>query len=312
MQPLDRDLAVIVVERGEHAAQRHDRVGERSTERAAVLRDRQHVDADGHMRGAADAGADRRHAGPVVPPIRDHGHVAPQQVALPADELRQMLGRAFLFALDDDLDRTGERTVGADRPERRGVDHDPGFVVGGSSTEEPAVGERGCERGCRPGIRIGRRLHVMVRVQQDRGPIGRPGDAPEDGRVPALDLQEFGADPRLAQDVARQLRARADVGGVVAVVSDRGDRDQSGELIDHPRHVLVDAAPELVGVHGGAGYRVPSRERGAPPATPSSRRHRARTGSGRGAGTGDPARTRRRRESGGIHPNAEAAGSAHP
>ena len=74
-EPGDRDLAIVVVERCEHAAERHHRVRQRSAERHRCAVRWEHVDADGHVRRTADARADRRHTGPVVPPVRDHGDV---------------------------------------------------------------------------------------------------------------------------------------------------------------------------------------------------------------------------------------------
>ena len=126
-----------------------------------------------------------------------------------ADELRKVLGRAFLLALHDDLDRTRERTVGTYRAQRRGVDHDPALVVGRSASEQPPVGDRGLKGGLAQSSGIGRRLYVVVRVQQDGGPIGRSRNGAEDGRVPALDLEQVGVPTPASRRMSRVSSAQA-------------------------------------------------------------------------------------------------------
>ncbi len=254
-QALDRDLAVVGVQRRDHARQCDDRVREWTAERARVDRLGQDVDADAERRRAADARGDRGHASADVPAVGDDRDVGPQEVGVPVDEVGQVLGRTLLLALDDDLDRDGRVTVCQERPDRGGVDRDPALVVGAPAPEEAVAGDRGLERRVVPVGGVGGWLHVVVRVQQDRRRPGRSGPLAEDRGVPAVELEQPDVgEAGVPQDRRGRLRARAHVRGVVAGVTDRGDRDEPGELLDDPRPVAGDPFAEVV--HGAGGYRA--------------------------------------------------------
>ena len=193
------------------------------------------------------------------PPGADGGdrvvrHEGVHGVETPAHEVGEMLGRALLLPFDDHLDPAGQVPVVSHRAQRGRVDHDPALVVARSATEQAPVAKARRERRRHPCVGIGRRLDVVVRVEQ--GGAGTAAGPTEHGRMTAVDLEEIGVDAGLAQDVAGPFGARADVRRVVPLVPDGGDRDQARELLDHPLHVVVDAPPDRVDVHDGAGYRV--------------------------------------------------------
>ena len=166
MQPFDRHVAVLVVQRGDHAAQRGDRIGDRPAVRAAVLGDRQDAHGDDAVGDAPHARADRGDTGAVVADVGHDRDIGAQQIALAADQLGEVLGGAFLFALYEDLhgDRERGAFMDAQGAQGRGVDRDAGLVVGGATSVQTPLPDLRFERRALPicGFALG--LHVVMGV----------------------------------------------------------------------------------------------------------------------------------------------------
>ena len=104
----------------------------------------------------------------------------------------------------------------------------------------------GSNGGCSQSRGVGGGLHVVVGVQQDRRRAAGSGSLPEDGGMPAVELEQLHVgEPGISQDRRRRLRAGAHVRRVVAVVADRGDRDEPAELLDDPRTLAGDTFAEV-------------------------------------------------------------------
>ena len=98
-----------LVERRQHLAQRHRRIGHRPAPHARVQRllERAHLDVDGDQ--AAQRGGDRRQAGLEVAGVGEDDGVGGEERLVRAQELGQVVGADLLFALDDDLDVERQR-----------------------------------------------------------------------------------------------------------------------------------------------------------------------------------------------------------
>ena len=142
----------------------------------------------------------------ALPPSATIATSARSRSAWPIDQVGQVLGRALLLALDDDLDRArqvarrraargapprGSRSRTCRRPRR-----------GRTAT----VAHHGLERRRSPQSRGRRGLHVVVGVEQDRRRAGGPGRS---GRTPRVG-------PRRARGGARRSRRRRAGGRAVS------------------------------------------------------------------------------------------------
>ncbi len=175
-----------------------------------MLRPGQDPDLHHDVGHAADRGVQRGDAGAVVPAVGDHGDVRPQQVGVALDELGQVLGRALLLALDDDLDRDRAVAVGEERADRGRVDHDAALVVRGAASVHPPVLHDRLEGRRVPLVERPLRLDVVVRVEQDRGCALGSGDLAEDRGMAAVQLQEAGVRRRrLPRRMSRVASAEA-------------------------------------------------------------------------------------------------------
>src|SRR6185503_4904099 len=74
-------------------------------------------DRDDAVDDAADARLERRDAGPPVPTVGHADHVGHQELLVPPDQEREVLGTRLLLALDQHLDR--DRRLALPRPYRR-------------------------------------------------------------------------------------------------------------------------------------------------------------------------------------------------
>jgi hypothetical protein len=248
-QALDRDLSVVVVQGGQDPRERRDRVDRGSAVCAAVDRQVQRADRDDAIDDAADAGLERRDARPPVPPVGHADHVRQQELPVPLDEERQVLGAGLLLALDQDLD--GHRRPASPGAQGRRVDHDAALVVGRAPPVHPALANLGLERRAGPLVERPLGLHVVMGVQQHRGGAFRTGDLTEHGRV--IHVRELdqadAAEARSLQDVRGRLGRCTHRLVVVSGERDRRDADERLQLLDDPRSVAGDRVSNVVGVH---------------------------------------------------------------
>ena len=122
VEPGQGDPAVVVVQAGQQARHRVQRVRHAAPERAGVQvaawPGQRHLD-----RGQpAHAGAHGRHVGGPHGGIADHDHVAGQPLPLAPEQAGEVLGAGLLLALDDQLDRDRRRRA---RPARPGAARTP-------------------------------------------------------------------------------------------------------------------------------------------------------------------------------------------
>jgi hypothetical protein len=116
------------------------------------------------------------------------------------------------------------------------MQHDAGLVVARAAAEQPAIAFRRLERIREPVGPLPRRLHVVVRVEQDGRSAVRTGDLAEHRRVGAGDLQEPNAsDPAGLEDLGGRFGGAADRLGIEAGEGDGGDADQSLQLRTNAR-----------------------------------------------------------------------------
>ena len=201
----DRDLAVGVVQRGDGAHQRRDRVGHGAAEHAAVDAvvegaDGQH-DADHPPQGRREGRLPHRPVGRVG----QHDGVGAQLLAVPLEDRRQAVGADLLLALDEDRD--ADRQLAAVRAQGRDVGHDPGLVVGDATGVDPAVPLGRLERRGVPVGGVAGRLDVVVGVEQDRRRAGSgPSTCPiTAGRPPSRTISTARPSARSSSATAEAL-----------------------------------------------------------------------------------------------------------
>ena len=138
-EPVHRHVARRVVQRGQHPGEGDQRVGRRAAEEPGVHGARRrpqdlHVE-DGQP---AQRRRQRRLAGAPVARVGHHDHVGRELLGVRGQVSGERPAAGLLLALHDDLDADGRRA--AERPQRAGVQGDPGLVVGGAAAvEAPAA-----------------------------------------------------------------------------------------------------------------------------------------------------------------------------
>ena len=176
-QALDGDVAGVVVQAGDHAAQRHQRVGDEAAPHAGVDGVGEGADLDVEADEAAQAGGEGGHADVPVAAVGDHDDVGPELVEVLLQERRQAVGADLLLALDEHHDV--DRQVVAVHAQGAEVGGDAGLVVGGAAGVEPPVALGRLERRGVPVGVVVLGLHVVVGVEQD---VGAPSRAASCGR----------------------------------------------------------------------------------------------------------------------------------
>ena len=230
VQPFDRDVAVLVVQRGDHAAQRGDRIGDRPAVGAAVLGDRQDAHGDDAVGDAPHARADRGHTGAVVAAVGHDRDVGAQQIALAADQFGEVLGGAFLLALDEDLHGDRERAPSWTPRARSAA---AWIAMPALSSAAPRPYRRPCRISGSNGGRLpvggfALGLHVVVGVQQQGGRALGAGTRVDGGMARVLAARELDqanlGHAGGAKDLGGGLGAGANVRRVVARIPIEGMR----------------------------------------------------------------------------------------
>ena len=245
LEALDRDRPLVVVQRGEEADQREQRVRRGAAELAAVQRALERRERDRELAVSAQGLGQRRHADLPVAVVADDHQVRAHQVRMVVDDAEQALAAVLLGALDQDLD--ADRRVPAPRAQRRQVRGDARLVVGGTAAVQAPVALHRAERIALPAVaRSG--LDVVVRVEQDGGrarPFG------EHARRLAGHLDHpHGRRAGVAQHARDELRRLVERGPREAVERDRGERHQALEIGADPRLVRAHGLPQGLLVHG--------------------------------------------------------------
>ncbi len=258
-QPLDRDVAVGVVQGGQQPAQRGQRVGDG----AAVLPGMQRMIEGGHLDDAVDQatqrGGERGFADIPVAGVGDHVGVGGEQVTMPLEDRGQRCRPDLFLALDEQCD--AHRRFAAESPQRGQVHHHTCLVVGHAAAEEPSVGLAYRERIGRPQRDVAGGLHVVMRVQTDRRSADRTGEAGDHRRLPAL-----GDDPDVVATERPDLRhdplgALLHVAGMGRQGAHRRDRHQGGQVVDNGRE---DGVHGVTDIHGGTLLGIPDSSRSHP------------------------------------------------
>ena len=213
---------------------------------------------------AVDQAAQRRRQGRHAHlPVRGVGHdddVGREQVAVRVQERTERRRARLLLALEEDRDADRQfRAVGQpERTQRAEVGDDARLVVGGTAAEEPLPHLGGLERVGVPGRGVARRLHVVVRVQQDGRCTGGCRPARDDGgcawravgprRGQDLDVGQA----CITQELLRGRGARGDVRLVESGCRDARDAHQRLEISLQGGEQLSDAGAQgrgCIGVH---------------------------------------------------------------
>ena len=162
----------------------------------------------------------------------------------------------LLLALDEQLDV--DRQVVAQRAQGGEVDGDAGLVVGGAPAEQASAALDRLEGVRRPLREVAGRLHIVVGVEQDGGPLVAGVALPQDGGVRALDLEQAHvAEARISHELGGGQRRATHVRGIEAPGADRGDADEALQLRPRAGEAGGDAGAKVV-VHGDSGAGVRS------------------------------------------------------
>jgi hypothetical protein len=223
----DRDVAVLVVERREEMDHARERVRERTPEAAGVHGLLEHAQLDDARHDAAERRRERGLAETPVPAVGDDHGVAVEVGALLLKVPAQVLGARFLLALDEH--GNADRRLAVERAERRDVRDDSGFVVLDAAPVQAAVPERRRERR-RPPLRLrSRRLHVVVRVKENRGRAGRRLHVSDDSGM-ALRAQDLHVRAHRAEHRRDRLGRTLERLFRPILRADRWDRDERLEV----------------------------------------------------------------------------------
>ena len=204
--PLDGDGAVVVPERRQHLDGRHHRVGHRSAEHAGVRCMVQSAHAHGEPRVPSQRdGQAGRHGVPVAG-VGDHDGVGAQRVLVVgrncANE-REPYSSSPSMNIAIPSSRSSPSTSATARIEAMCAMM-PGLVVCRTATVQATVAHGRLERRRLPQRVVSGRLHVVVRVQQDRRLAVAGGARGEHRGLPVL----VGAGDRRAQRSAPRRRHR--------------------------------------------------------------------------------------------------------
>ena len=234
----------------EDGAQRgHERV--RRVQRGGAEHPGVHVGrARAHAEVQVDHAADADHEGRLAaadhPAVEDERGVGGTVVRI--DPVHDRVPADLLLAVEGEADVHGQRAFLGQLPHGLDEDEHVPLVVGDPTRVEPAVPVGELERRRLPQVERVGRLHVEVRVAENRrrrlGAL-RSGHLADDERSRAP-RHELRAPARPSNLVRHPLRRGDDVGGVACVRAHGRDRDELGELVTeccvrrHGRAVYVE------------------------------------------------------------------------
>lgn len=242
----DGDVAVRVVEVGDHLAEHVDGVGHGAAEEAGVEVVVGAGDFDLPVAEAAEAAGDAGHVGGNHRGVGDEDDVGLEQLFVFLAEAVERAGADFLFALEHELDVAGE-VAGANHVfEGLGVHEGLAFVVVGAAGPDAAVDDDRLEGLCAPELKRSDGHDVVVAIDEDGG-FGGVDDflAIDDGvAVGGHDLGAVGAG--LEEQLAPALGAAHHVALVLLLGADGGDADEGEELVEETVAVLFDVLLHII------------------------------------------------------------------
>jgi hypothetical protein len=185
----------------------------------------------------------------LTPPRSEVVSAGPDPAAVLGEKAGHRRRPDLLLALDEHRHPDGQ--LAAMRGKRREVHGDTRLVVGGAPAVQPPVPLHRLERVTVPVRLLAHRLHVMVRVQQDRGSTGRRRAPPQHRGLAALDGEHFHLwQAGLPQQGGDRLGAGPHVRRRGRVSRYRGDPDQPlqrgpgpWQRPPHRRHELLIRRP---------------------------------------------------------------------
>ncbi len=171
VKAVDLDLEILVVQARDQTREDGDRVFHCTAENARV----QIVVGPGHgdlnRAQAAQAVGERRMPRCDHRRVGDDDDVAGQAVAVGVEEWREIRAADFLLALDEQDQVHRQVALFLQRVlDAEDVGEDLPFVIAGAPRGDDAVFDAGVERRPMPEIKRIDRLHVVMAVDQDRGP----------------------------------------------------------------------------------------------------------------------------------------------
>jgi len=267
VQPLDRHVPAVVVEAGDQAAQRDERIRDKAAPHAGVDGVGERADLDVDADQAAEARGQGGDADVPVAGVGDDDDVGAQPALVLLEQRGERVGTDLLLALDEHRDVHGQ--LGAEDPQRAEVRGDAGLVVGGATGVQAAVALGRLERRRVPLGVVVLGLDVVVGVEQHRRrALGSPlvGD---DGRGAPLGADDVdGLEVLVAEELGDGLGAALDLGRTRGVGADRLDADQVLEVLadagQHRVHPCPDVVDGDLAAHGAQPIRRPRGERNRP------------------------------------------------
>ena len=254
--------------------------------------------------------------------VGEHEHVGREIVGERGEVALEVRRADLLFAFDEHLHVARQRAARVEPGAHRGgVREHTGLVVAHSAGIEPAVALVGLERIRRPVREHSRRLHIVVRVEQQRRLVGaRVQPFAEHARVCAFEPQHAHVlEPVPFENLDRPLRARLDLLVVLGRGADTRDAREIDQFaprvvetctrgIDHRAdigvrmgHALIVPRSRLAYVRASWRRRTRSSRWMRPPGTRSQRWSSATTGSSAVAGVSASIRKAVRRA--GVQPS---------
>ena len=209
-----------------------------------------------HRDQSAQTGRERGHAGGEVRGIGEHHDIRREPLAVPAQELRQVLRTDLLLPLDDQLHVQGRRSLRREpRPQRREVEQQARLVVDHAASVEASVAAQRRLEGRRPpAIEAAGGLDVVVRIHEHGGCARARGALLcDDVGVRARETQQLDpVEPRPLEQPRDALGGALDLFGLEARRGDAGDArelHQVGERLVEPAlersHHLVGSRHEV-------------------------------------------------------------------
>jgi hypothetical protein len=249
--PLDGDVAFLVVEGREQPGQCHHGVGSGPAELSRMERVLEGAHRDHADDLAPEGGRQGGRAGPQVAHVADDEQVAGEQLGVGLDE-RLKVAVGLLHPLQDQLQRAGWLAV--EEPQHAQMDDQAALVVRGAAPVDATVVLAGGRPGVAGPALLGRgRLDVVVGIEHDgRGAVGTR-DLAVHGRIAGRDLLELRAgESGLPEQPERLIGHLPDGFGRVAGEGHRWDGHQALQIGQELGHQACRSASDLVRSHASS------------------------------------------------------------
>jgi hypothetical protein len=256
---------MLVVQSGEQARERVERVGDRAAERAGVQVDVGPVQVDLAVDQAAHPRADRRRLPVPHPGVGHDDDITAQPVPTLLQQWAEVRRAALLLALDEESQRDGRRGRAGrlqQRAQPEQVEGHLSLVVGAAAAHQLLATQLRVERRRVPQLLGVDGLDVVVTVDDDGRsvrllgrPLGEHRGSP--GRRPDLD----GGKTRPPEGVGQPVGGPLHVGGAVGLGGDRRDAQPADQVGEELVAVCLDEGLDGLVAHAAHPRQGPQTDR---------------------------------------------------